>query len=392
MGPLTFSHQQLPSTRVNGMFAGMGVAGAGVMTRPAPTLGWHVGGTPSAMMMGGGALQRVVPEGVGKASCGAQSKMPFGKDGNEPITVEGCGCGGGCGASAQKNELVLSGANRWRNDTQNEDCACTLAPGMHPPMVLESERSSVPVHDLVAVGVPSSQGWHGQSHDQQTSAAAPPPSSSAGNTCEGWSDEGFFCAYTNTKDFADLEDSDIEILRLAYDLINDNIDYVSDYYTRHTDGMSSHCHVTRLSGGDWVYPKSMIDETLTNTSWNATNLWGSRYMLIDRALLQGAFNDYKAASSESVRTCIIMSIACLLVHETAHSCWLGENFAALVGYYFGRRFVNDRGLGSVKQCCSNPLSKGYDESSYSGLVRDDPDYLQVQDDGKNPLGVACFGP
>lgn len=82
-----------------GMFAGMGVMGA--MIGSGRTAGWNAGAGPAGMNLGGPAVSRVLPEQQGVAACGAASKATGGKDGAEPFYMEGCGCGGVCGAGCR---------------------------------------------------------------------------------------------------------------------------------------------------------------------------------------------------------------------------------------------------------------------------------------------------
>lgn len=90
----TLSHSHI-GARPSGLFAGMGVMGA--MVGAARARGWQAGMGPAGVGVGGGAVSRVAQE-PGTAACGAQSKAKGGKDGAEPFFMEGCGCGGECGA------------------------------------------------------------------------------------------------------------------------------------------------------------------------------------------------------------------------------------------------------------------------------------------------------
>ncbi|MBM4365111.1 MAG: hypothetical protein FJ102_02775 [Deltaproteobacteria bacterium] len=191
---------------------------------------------------------------------------------------------------------------------------------------------------------------------------------------------------------SDLDEFDVKLLRKAFELIDDNIQFVKNYYDRHAPDVSQTCHVTRLTGGDFWYPKPMIYETTYNASWIATNLYGSRYLLFDRGWLQGVKNSYQATSSSSKRACLVLEVARLIVHETSHSCWLPENFADLVDYYFGRAVAKDQGLvGTEFCCCDEALEGGYDEWDYDGrLVSEDPNYQGLgQDEAVSPTEAAC---
>lgn len=344
---------------------------------------------PPGFGTGNGAVLRVVPEGKGKAACGAPSKLAgCGRDGEEPMNVEGCGCGGECASEAAR-QLAIESDGESPCGNAREAAAQRKLPlatsGSEEP---ETDDAPFPEEIRSETGVlPRSTGAGVQAY----------LSSSAGNSCLDWSDEGFFCAKTEAAGSGggddDIESDDIAMLVRAYDLINTNIDYVEDYYILHAPTISSHCHVTRLTGGDWAYPKTMIYETRTEVAWNAANLYGSRYMLIDWMFLKGASNLYNGASNNT-KKCAVMGLARLIVHETAHGCWAGENFALLVSSYFGRRYVNDRGLDTDSDCCARKaLSRGYDEPSYFGRdVGNDPYYAQSQDDGDDPPRLTCAGP
>ncbi len=218
--------------------------------------------------------------------------------------------------------------------------------------------------------------------------------SSAASDCEGWSDEGNFCAYVVDEGGgdSDLEEFDVKLLREAFELIDDNIQFVKNYYDRHAPDVSQTCHVTRLTGGDFWYPTPMVYETSTGGgSWAATNIYGSRYMLFNRRLFQGLKNEYQSTSKSDWRACLVIELARIIVHETAHSCWLGENFADLVDFYFCRAVAKDKGLVGTQFCCCNaPLEGGYDEEDYfAKAVSDDEAFYRLAMLDGAPPEAAC---
>lgn len=76
----------------------------------------------------------------------------------------------------------------------------------------------------------------------------------------------------------------------------------------------------------------------------------------------------------------------------SHSCWLPENSADLMDYYFGRAVAKDQGLvGTEFCCCDEALEGGYDEWDYDGgLVSDDPNYQVLgQNEAVSPTEAAC---
>lgn len=226
---------------------------------------------------------------------------------------------------------------------------------------------------------------------------APPPPVGAGcESCEGWKDEGFYCAYDvdESGGDADIESDDQDMLDLAYDMINDYMYAVEGWFRKHSTA-SDTCPTTRLSGGDFWYPKSMIYETVSTPSWNATNLYGSRYMLINWAYLKAFTNTYKANSGNSdVQDCVVLGLARTIVHETFHSCWITSEISpTLAAYYFGRVVAKDKGITSTSYCCASAaLAGGYKESGYTSLedVEDDANYERVgKDTSGTPVLVDC---
>ncbi len=90
------SHSRIGTGIMHGWGPGSPMSGALARMGPNPgNHGWVAGGVPPMH----GAVLRAVPEGKGKAACGAPSKLAgCGRDGEEPVNLEGCGCGGSCGA------------------------------------------------------------------------------------------------------------------------------------------------------------------------------------------------------------------------------------------------------------------------------------------------------
>ena len=100
MPPSPFSHQNLRRGPARGAFPGSAVIG--VLTRSSTAAAGRTGAGPLQRGVTGRAALRDVPSGVGRAACGAKSKVQGGRDGNEPFYVQGCGCGGSCDAGTAR--------------------------------------------------------------------------------------------------------------------------------------------------------------------------------------------------------------------------------------------------------------------------------------------------
>ena len=184
-----------------------------------------------------------------------------------------------------------------------------------------------------------------------------------------YSDEGFYCAKdSGTVGGQEVEEDNRDMLDRAYDLINDHIDYVQDYQDGYLSG-STDCMVDRLTGGTSSTGASLIRESESNHSWNATNLWGSRYMLIAANYLNGVTNSYEDETSNSdEQTCVTLALSRTIVHETAHSCWrTSEELAYIIEYYFARSVSKYYSITTEDWCCTpDPLEDGYDAADYTG--------------------------
>ena len=127
------SHSRIGTASMHGWGPGSPMSGALARMGPMPeNVGWFAGGVPPLH----GAVTRLVHEGKGKAACGAPSKMAgCGRDGEEPVNVEGCGCGGSCGAGAQSRGAE-SGMRGERNgaicDSEEVSGGRVISPFMEP--------------------------------------------------------------------------------------------------------------------------------------------------------------------------------------------------------------------------------------------------------------------
>ena len=279
-----------------------------------------------------------------------------------------CECGGDCrGANAG------CGASYDACDKCDE----------HSPSFMSFAASSTGVEAAGYRRHPSKKA-RDRSEQHQRGASDPPPSDDFGNTCELWKYEGFFCAYVDDDGGGDedLEPGDVAMLKLAFDMINDNTAALHDFFDRHTS-VSSVCPLTRLTGGDGWYPRLMIYEYIGDLKANAATFPGSRYVKFSwqylRAL-RNSWNDHDVKGGDDVQACIVLALARTLVHEATHTCYLGEVSGNLIEYYFARRVAKARGLVGTKFCCADKaLQGGYDVSDYADAdaVRGDPNYQSV---------------
>lgn len=73
--------------------------------------------------------------------------------------------------------------------------------------------------------------------------------------------------------------------------------------------------------------------------------------------------------------CIVLSLAQLIVHESGHSCWYGEEAPKLLAYWFGRMVAKNHSPSlvdaSIYCCVDEALEGGYDPDDYNG-GRDSP--------------------
>lgn len=114
MTPSIFSHENLGTGRMHGWGPGSPMSGALARLGENPgNFGWTAGGVPPGLGTGSSAATRLVPEGKGKAACGAKSKVGGGViEGEEPNYVEGCGCGGECGDGGGASEAASAFGSR----------------------------------------------------------------------------------------------------------------------------------------------------------------------------------------------------------------------------------------------------------------------------------------
>lgn len=228
------------------------------------------------------------------------------------------------------------------------------------------------------------------------------------SACEDWTgeykDEGYFCAKEEAAGSgggdADIESDDIRMLQLAYELLNENLEDVQVFFDLHGNGADPGCILTRLSGGDLAFPRTMIYESVDrDVDFNATTAPASRYIQFNWATLKGFSNAYADANSADERRCVVLSLARILLHETGHSCLMSENFCFLMDYHFRRRVAKREGLTATRFCCSHEAPEGgYDEDNYAwfgfkGDVEHDPHWEKLQlDADSDPPALTCAGP
>lgn len=108
VSPFLHAHNREPLV---GLSPGMG--GLNARLGWEPMSGRGPGEGPPGFSGGASAIGRVLPAEPGMAACGAASVAKGGRDGGEPLNIEGCGCGGDCAepgpAGSGESAAVLSG-------------------------------------------------------------------------------------------------------------------------------------------------------------------------------------------------------------------------------------------------------------------------------------------
>ncbi|HND29887.1 MAG TPA: hypothetical protein PLA94_07800, partial [Myxococcota bacterium] len=92
---------------------------------------------------------------------------------------------------------------------------------------------------------------------------------------------------------------------------------------------------------------------------------GAVVILLAKQYVKAVFNtrsDFTCGSGSGVCECIIAQLAGTIVHETCHSCLLGEIPANLLTAHYQATFTLEQGNNSSHCCGTLPFS--YDESDW----------------------------
>lgn len=156
-----------------------------------------------------------------------------------------------------------------------------------------------------------------------------------------------YTTYGRFKGHNDLRDNHVEVLEEAFIQINDNLEFVEDYYklSGHKKRRDGKCIIKRLTGKNKLKIKAkdikgyalVIPIITLNTN----------RITFNKNYLSACYNSWKDADGvDGNKPCAIAELAGVIIHESAHTCLGTEKYAYLVDYYYRYRFRLEHGHSS----------------------------------------------
>lgn len=201
------------------------------------------------------------------------------------------------------------------------------------------------------------------------------------------------------------------IINKAMVQINAHLDFIQyffdhKYETKSGGKIDPACLINLLSArGTGGYLHFQRGDAFTElcgggTGWSGCTMYGAVVQKLDKHIVWACYNSHERSAHCGSDTwsrdtgecaCIVSYLASVIVHETAHSCFLGETPALLLGNYYLARYENYWGFDD--QHCCGVHGRSYREADYAsdaeacngllGLA------LRFADDGHWYVDIQC---
>lgn len=272
-----------------------------------------------------------------------------------------CGSKGGCWAT-QRERVKVKWEYRPDGEVFRQDFEMEGAGGAYgrPPKRAINSHGT-PAWEQVDVEPRSSRAWTpGVARKSGDEARAGAVAGLAGKSGDGkpmaipgrrrdYVDEGYFYAYDT------WADADIYLLDRAYEVLNNNIDYIEEWAVyEDTSIFDTSCVQDLISGStsrgkSWIYPGDGTGcaafDGDRNDIYQGCTIPGDVAIKLNKYFIRALREERSRTScgtDDGACYCIDMEVAGLILHETVHSCLGGEDVAYLLSQYFRYRYVSDR--------------------------------------------------